>query len=320
MATLFFSYSHKDEELRDRLEAHLAMLKRQGLITTWHDRRITAGQRLSKTIDQNLESADIILLLVSADFLHSDYCYGIEVQHAMDRHERGEATVVPIILRPCDWKTASFGHLLAVPRDGRPVISWPNPDEAFLDVANTIRAELARRERQQGSPPPTRRTPSAGTPTSSGIRSSNLKIPHAFSEREKDDFLEEAFGYIATFFENSLLELERQNPGAETKYRRLDANRFTAIIYRGGRAVARCTIWMGSRSGLVGGIAYSENDSGETNSFNESLSVEADQESLYLKPLGMAFVGQGRTPDRMTVQVAADYIWSLLLRRLRERL
>ena len=106
---LFYSYSHKDEELRDQLENHLAMLKREGVISGWHDRRISAGQEWDGEIDDHLNSVEIILLLVSSDFLASNYCYDIEVKRAMERHEAGEARVIPIILRPCDWQRAPFG-------------------------------------------------------------------------------------------------------------------------------------------------------------------------------------------------------------------
>jgi hypothetical protein len=119
MASIFFSYSHKDETLRDELEKHLAMLRREGAITAWHDRRIAAGENFGNAIDEALESAGIILLLVSSDFLSSDYCYSVEMKRALERHERGEATVIPIILRPCDWHSAPFGKLLALPTDGK---------------------------------------------------------------------------------------------------------------------------------------------------------------------------------------------------------
>jgi hypothetical protein len=103
VATLFFSYSHADEALRDRLEKHLAALQRQGLIDTWHDRRIQAGQDFGNEIDDHLNAADVVLLLVSADFLASDYCYDREMLRAMERHTSGDAVVIPVILRPCDW-------------------------------------------------------------------------------------------------------------------------------------------------------------------------------------------------------------------------
>jgi len=136
---LFFSYSHKDEELRDELLKHLSLLKRERVIAGWHDREISAGQEWDEAIRSHLDSADIILLLISSDFMASDFCYNIEVKRAMKRHEAGEARVIPVILRPVDWKRAPFGKLAALPKDGKPVTSWSNPDEAFLNIAEGIR-------------------------------------------------------------------------------------------------------------------------------------------------------------------------------------
>ncbi len=138
---VFFSYSHKDEDLRDELSKHLAMLKRKHVITDWHDRRIGAGKEWEQEIDERLNTADIILLLISSDFLASDYCYDIEVKTAMRRHDDGEARVIPVILRPVDWKGAPFGKLQSLPKDARPVTDWPNRDEAFRNVAQGIRVE-----------------------------------------------------------------------------------------------------------------------------------------------------------------------------------
>jgi hypothetical protein len=112
MATIFFSYSHKDESLRDELETHLAMLKNEGLIESWHDRRIPAGDEFEQAIDAGLERADLILLLVSPDFLASRYCYGLEVARAMELHEERRARVIPVILRPCEgWTRAPFDQV-----------------------------------------------------------------------------------------------------------------------------------------------------------------------------------------------------------------
>jgi hypothetical protein len=137
--TVFFSYAHHDEALRNELEKHLAMLKRQGVIDTWHDRKIDAGQDVHEEISEYLGKANIILLLVSADFLASDYCYDIEMRRALERHQRGEARIIPIILRPCEWQKAPFGRLVATPTDGKPITRFPNPDDAFLEVTQAIR-------------------------------------------------------------------------------------------------------------------------------------------------------------------------------------
>jgi len=136
---IFFSYSHKDEMLRDELAKHLSIMKRQGIIDAWHDRAITAGSEWEGEINTHLNSAQIILLLISADFLASDYCYDIELKRAMERHEAGEAQVIPIILKPVDWNGATFGKLQALPKNAQPITTWHSQDEAFLNVAQGIR-------------------------------------------------------------------------------------------------------------------------------------------------------------------------------------
>src|SRR5918997_4147517 len=139
---VFVSYAHKDEALWHELEKHLALLRRQGVITTWYDRQISAGSEWAQEIDTHLNTAQIILLLISADFLASDYCYGVELQRAMERHAAKDARVIPIILRPVDWHGAPFGKLQALPKDANPVTSWPNREEAFADVVRGIREAL----------------------------------------------------------------------------------------------------------------------------------------------------------------------------------
>lgn len=136
---LFFLYSHKDEALRDELATHLALLRRNGGIQEWHDRRVTPGEDRREAIDKGIDSAKVILVLVSADFLASDDCYEVDMRRAMERHRSGDARVVPVILRACDWKDAPFGGMAALPRDGKAVTSWPNRDEAWSDVAEGIR-------------------------------------------------------------------------------------------------------------------------------------------------------------------------------------
>ena len=136
---IFFCYAREDEKLRVELEKQLNILKRQGVINFWHDREISAGTEWEREIDVHLNTAHIVLLLISPDFMVSDYCYGKEMKRAMERHEAGEALVIPVILRPVYWRRAPFGKLQALPTDGKPVVIWHNLDEAFYDVAEGIR-------------------------------------------------------------------------------------------------------------------------------------------------------------------------------------
>jgi internalin A len=136
---LFYSYSHRDETLRNELETHLKLLQRQRLIKPWHDRKIEAGDEWKRKIDDNLERADIILLLVSADFIASDYCYENEMTRALERHDKGEARVIPVVVRDVDWADAPFGELQALPKDSKAVMLWTDKDSAWRSVAEGIK-------------------------------------------------------------------------------------------------------------------------------------------------------------------------------------
>jgi TIR domain len=114
-------YAREDRSFVDKLTKHLSSLVRQETITIWSDYDIHAGSEWESEIEAHLDMADIILLFVSADFISSDYCYSKEMQCAMGRHERGEAWVVPLIIRFCDWKTTPLGKLQALPEDAKPV-------------------------------------------------------------------------------------------------------------------------------------------------------------------------------------------------------
>lgn len=140
---IFYSYSSQDEELRDKLDAHLSVLMRNGVVAGWHDRRISAGTEWADSIDRHLESAEIILLLISADFLASDYCYEKEMRRAMERHERGEARVIPIILRNCDWSDTPFGKLPVLPNGGKPITNWRSTDDALANVVAGLKKAIA---------------------------------------------------------------------------------------------------------------------------------------------------------------------------------
>jgi hypothetical protein len=139
-AKLFFSYSHEDEKLRNKLAKHLMLLERQGFLSGWHDRQIIAGQDWTNEIGEHARHADIILLLISPDFLASDYCFNVEMEAALQRHDRGEASVIPIILRPVHWQSAPFAKLQPLPKNGKAVTTFANRDLAFQEIEAGIRA------------------------------------------------------------------------------------------------------------------------------------------------------------------------------------
>ena len=149
--SLFISYAHADERMADQLLKHLTVLRREGIINSWHDRSISAGDQWSGQISEAMDRAQIVLFLVSADFLASDYCYDVEVRRALERHAAGQAVVIPVILRACDWGGSLFSKFQALPSDGRPISSTPNRDKALLDVVRGIRAAASSLSKQ-GAP------------------------------------------------------------------------------------------------------------------------------------------------------------------------
>ena len=137
--TLFISYSHADELLKNELLKHLAPLKRLKLIEAWHDRKLKAGDDIDHEISDNLEASDIALFLVSVDFINSQYCYDVELEKALELQAQGKLAVIPVILRSCLWQHTPLSKLLALPKDGKAVAAWVDRDEALADIAEGIR-------------------------------------------------------------------------------------------------------------------------------------------------------------------------------------
>src|SRR6266478_5212236 len=135
---LFYCYAHEDKPIRDELEKHLSWLRRRYQLTNWHDHEILPGEEWEQAIDENLNTAHLILLLISPDFMASDYCFSKEMRRALERHKEGTCRVIPIILRPTYWEDAPFSSIQLLPTNAKPITSWPNPDEAFQDVVTEI--------------------------------------------------------------------------------------------------------------------------------------------------------------------------------------
>jgi tetratricopeptide (TPR) repeat protein len=139
---LFYCYAREDKTLRDDLDIHLRSLKRQNVVTSWYDGEITPGSEWEKEIDTQLRAAHLILLLVTPHFMASDYCYGIEMEKALQRHRDGTARIIPIILRRTNWEDAPFSTLQVLPPDAKPVIQWPDRDEAFWNITVGIKKAI----------------------------------------------------------------------------------------------------------------------------------------------------------------------------------
>ncbi|GLK85314.1 toll/interleukin-1 receptor domain-containing protein [Ancylobacter defluvii] len=135
---VFLSYSHSDEELKQELVKHLYPLTHMGLVESWDGRQIKPGEEWGNVISKNLDVADIIILVISVDFINSRYCYDIELKRAMERHDASEARVIPVIARQCLWHHAPFGKLQALPKDAKAIATWPDRDAALSTVAESI--------------------------------------------------------------------------------------------------------------------------------------------------------------------------------------
>lgn len=135
---IFVSYCHADRLLKEELLKHLEPVRRLGLIDTWTDLEILPGEDWDRTISANLEMAEIVLLLISIDFINSKYCYDVEMQQAIAKHRNKQCQIIPVILRPCMWKHTPFAQFQALPTEAKAVVTWKDQDEALTDIAEGV--------------------------------------------------------------------------------------------------------------------------------------------------------------------------------------
>ena len=150
---VFYSYSHKDEKLLEKLMAHVSSLEHSQAVAGWSDGKITAGGDWRQEIGDALEAADVILLLVSADFMKSEFCQSVELKRAIERHDKDRALVIPILLRPCDTKGTVLEKFQCIPKGAKPVTEWANRDRAFVDIVQRIRTALSAFQPAPGQAP-----------------------------------------------------------------------------------------------------------------------------------------------------------------------
>ena len=321
MPSLFFSYSHSDEALRDQLETQLAMLKHQGIIEAWHDRCIGAGQAIDQAIDERINRDEIILLLISSDFIASNYCYNIEMKRAMERHEAGEAIVIPVILRACEWHQAPFGKLLATPRDGKPVTQWPDRDEAFLQVAKAIRGAVSRLPRKDerhsaASQEARQDSQTTGIKAPEKLQTNAPRSAEKFPREERLLFRQETFEIIAQHFKESLSSLALLIPNYDCRFQRIDASRLFASIQLGNKTLTQATILVSSYFGQEW-ICYYEKEVETTDSIGFTHWIGVDRSGDVLS-LGCVREGHGPAPEqkRWSQTEAAEWLWRIFIETL----
>ena len=230
---------------------------------------------------------------------------------AMEKHADGSATVIPVILQFCDWKGAPFGRLLGTPTDGKPISQYANYHEALAIVVKEIR-RVAEKYRKSDLPTARLVPTAASTRADSPVlpRTSNLAIKRKFDDHECDEYLENTYEYIARFFDGFLQELANRNAQIKIRFKRVDANSFSAWIYDNGKIVAECSVYNSSGSGFdSSSIRYSSTTDTSRNSYNESLNVADDGFKLYLKSMT-------NSHKNLTEQGAAEMFWANLIGRL----
>ncbi|MDZ4031829.1 toll/interleukin-1 receptor domain-containing protein [Kluyvera ascorbata] len=325
MISLVFSYSHVDEALRNELEKHLSPLKRMGKITTWHDRRIAPGLEFEHQIDHYFSKADIILLLISCDFIASDYCYQVEMTNAMERHKRGEAVVIPVILRECAWHQLPFGSIMAATIDGKPITKFASYDEGYVQVVEAVSRAITSMEAKKPQQSVHATSPAPANPVYQATetvftpRSSNLSLPKTFTDFDRDRARREGFEYISHYFENSLNELKKRHAGLEIDFHRSDADSFTCAVYINGSKVGQCGVWRGNQHHGMGDICYSQ-DNVVRNSFNECLNLADNGQTLgFLALMG----GYGRSNSReqlLTNEGMSEHLWEMFFEVVKQRM
>ena len=304
---IFISYSHKDEAVLERLHTHLAVLRRDGYIEELYDREILAGREINIEIAEWLESSRLFLLLVSPDFLASDYCVEREMKRALERHQSGNAKVIPIIVEPCYWTATPLRDLKALPRDGKPISEWTNKNNAYLDVVQELRRVLEAEDIASAAEKekPTPRE----IPTQSGAH--RYRVKRDFDEIDRSDFCEKAFGVIRDYFECAVAEIDAIED-LRGRFVTISHTTFTCTIVNKVRkhGTAHITVHGRRENRGLGDISYSFSENSPSNTANGMFYIEADEYKLYLKPMMLHF---GLHKERLTPEAAAEHLWEIFL-------
>ena len=303
----FISYSHRDAWALERLHTHLAMLRREGKITAWYDREIVAGGNIDKEIGNHLEACALFLALVSPDFLASHYCYEEEMARAFERHNANEIRIVPIIVEPCDWKSSPLGNLKALPRDGKPIATWSNSNEAFMDIIAELRRVLTMLESiaEPGKAIADARRASTG---------GQYRIKRSFDQIDRSDFRDQAFEEMRSYFESSCDVLNTVD-GVRGRFRPKDSPGFVCTIINQNiksmySGTAHITVYKATDFTAFGDIYYSFTENAHPNSMNGGFLIDSDDYDLFLKPLMWATFSDPGQQERLTTREAADLLWS----------
>ncbi|UWR38632.1 toll/interleukin-1 receptor domain-containing protein [Sulfitobacter sp. W074] len=299
----FISYSHRDKGALERLHVHLKNLIRDGHIETWYDRDILAGSGLDAEIERELEAADLFLLIVSPDFIASDYCVEREMKRALERHAAGNARVVPIIVEECDWKAmGDLRQLKAVPTDGKAISEWANPNTAYLNVVQELR-RIIEIERAPASVAKVAPEPEAVPPATARYRARK-----DFDEIDRSDFREAAFDTIKDYFRRATGEIDSID-GLRGRFTDRGTTSFAATVVNGGQrdGAAHITVHCRNARIALGDIYYSFDENGGENTANGGFNLSADDYELFLVRTMNIF---GNADEKLAPEQAAEMLWN----------
>ncbi|MYJ87809.1 MAG: TIR domain-containing protein [Rhodobacteraceae bacterium] len=251
-----------------------------------------------------LESCTLFLLLISPNYLASNYCLNIEMKRALERNHAKTARVVPIILEPCDWKSTQLSQLKALPQDGKPVSNWKNKNEAYLDVVNKIRIILNTKVKSQ--PIVQGKANIRILPDKPSVKQYNVK--RDFDEIDRSDFRNKAFRTIRNYFQHSVEDINTME-NLKGRFNSLSDTSFSCTIINKNRnrGTAHITVHVGGM--FSGGISYSFQENAPSNSANGWFTVEADEYDLYLNPM-MAGANRG---EKINPNEVAELLWKIFL-------
>ena len=309
---VFISYSHKDDLALDRLHTHLAPLLSEGLIDAWFDREILAGGNIDAEIDKALEYCDVFLMLVSPDFLASDYCTNIEMERALERHDYDGAPVIPIIVEPCDWTSSPLGKFKALPCDGKPISEWSNQNRAYLDVVRELRRIL---ETRMDSVSGTEHTPLSGGTMDTQPTAPSYRIQKDFDEIHRSEFRETAFATIRDYFQQQI-DIINTIDDLRGRFVSHGPSSFGCTIVNRARlqnyGTAHITVHCGNRGISLGDIYYAFSEDADSHSANGFFHIESDNYKMYLRSM----MGFSNDQGQLTPKNAAERLWTEFIQQI----
>lgn len=302
---IFVSYSHRDEGTLERLKAHLSPLRRDGRIETWYDREIRAGAEIDDEISEQLETCDVFLLLISPDFLNSDYCMDTEMSRAMERHEKGTARVIPIIVEDCYWKSSPFRKLKALPKDGKPISNWTNENTAYLNIVEEVARVLGDMDRAPMAP-----QPDADQTPAAAAQPRKYRVQRHFDDIDRSDFRDQAFDEIRSYFQEAAAELDALEE-LRGRFTARSDKKFSCTVVNRSRiqgGTAHITVRCSTGGHGFGDISYVFAEDAADNTSNGGFNVENDEYEMFLTNT-MNFMS-GNQEDRMAPHQAAERLWT----------